>query len=59
MQSVKCRRQALKLCLGAAVIVIIKILNQLRLELLHRFKRLQIQQLTFEQAEEILNYSIV
>ncbi len=59
MLSVKRRRQALKLCLYAAVIVVIEILNQLRLELPHRLRLLQIQQLIFEQAEEIFNHGIV
>ena len=53
------RWQALKLSLYAAVIVIIEILDQFRLEVLHRLKRLQIQQLTFEQAEEVFNHGIV
>ena len=51
--SVYSRRQALKLCLDAAIIVIIKVRNQLCLEVLHGFKLLQIQKLSFENAKEI------
>ena len=59
MLSVKSGRQALKLCFYAAVIIVVEVLDQLRLEVLHRLKLLQIQQLTFEQAEEIFNHGIV
>ena len=53
------RRQALKLCLDTAVIVVVKIVNQLGFELFKGLKFLQIQQLTFQQPKEILNHRIV
>ena len=54
-----CRRQALSLCLDSAVVVVIHVFNQFLLEVLHGLKLLQIQQLTFEQPEEIFYHSIV
>jgi len=56
---VESRRQALQLCLAAAVVVIVKILYKLDLELLKRIKSLQVEKLAFEQAEEILHHGIV
>ena len=54
-----CRRQALSLCLDSAVVVVIHVFNQFLLEVLHGLELLQIQQLTFEQSEEIFYHSIV
>ena len=57
--SVKSRRQALKLCLDAIVVVEIGIFNELLFEAIHRLELLQIQKFTFKQAKEVLYYSIV
>ena len=57
--SVKSRRQALKLCLDAVVVVVIEIFNELLLEVIHRLELLQIQKFTFKQAKEVFYYSIV
>ena len=54
-----CRRQALYLCLDAAVVVVIQICNEFLLEVFHGAELLQIQQLTFEQSEEILYHGVV
>ena len=54
-----CRRQALQFCLDAVVVVVIQICNKLLFEVLHGTEFLQIQQLTFEQPEEVFYYSIV
>ena len=54
-----CRRQALQFCLDPAVVVVIQICNEFLLEVLHGTELLQIQQLTFEQPEEIFYHSIV
>ena len=54
-----CRRQALQFCLDAVVVVVIQIYNKLLFEVLHGTEFLQIQQLTFEQPEEVFYYSIV
>ena len=54
-----CRRQALSLCLDSAVVVVIHVFNQFLLEVLHGLELLQIQQLTFEQSEEIFHHGIV
>ena len=59
MLSVNCRRQALSLCLDSAVVVVIQIFDQFLLEVLHGLKLLQIQQLTFEQSEEIFYHGVV
>ena len=59
MLSVNCRRQALQFCLDPAVVVVIQICNEFLLEVLHGTELLQIQQLTFEQPEEIFYHSIV
>ena len=48
-----CRRQALQFCLDPAVVVVIQICNEFLLEVFHGVELLQIQQLTFEQPEEI------
>ena len=53
------RRQALQLCLDAAVVVVVQIVQQFPLEVLHRSKFLQIQQFAFEQAKKILHHGIV
>ena len=53
------RRQALQLCLDAAVVVVVQIVQQFPLEVLHRSKFLQIQQFAFEQAKEIFHDSII
>ena len=55
----KSRRQALKLCLDAVVVVVIEIFNELLFEVIHRLELLQIQKFTFKQAKEVLYYSIV
>ena len=57
--SVKSRRQALKLCLDAVVVVVIEIFNELLFEVIHRLELLQIQKFTFKQAKEVFYYSIV
>ena len=54
-----CRRQALSLCLDPAVVVVIQIFDQFLLEVLHGLELLQIQQLTFEQSEEIFYHGVV
>ena len=54
-----CRRQALSLCLDSVVVVVIHVFNQFLLEVLHGLELLQIQQLTFEQSEEILYHGVV
>ena len=59
MLSVSSRWQALKLSLAAAVVVVVEITNKFTLKVFHGFKCLQIEQLTFEQPEEILNDGIV
>ena len=48
----KSRRQALQLCLDAAVVIVIEIVNELLLEVFHRFKGLQIEKFTLEQAKK-------
>ena len=53
----KSRRHALSLCLDAVAVV--QIVQQFPLEVLHRFKFLQIQQFAFEQAKEIFHDSII
>ena len=55
----KSRRQALKLCLDTAVVVIVKIFDELLFEVFHRIKFLQIEQFTFEQTKEVFYHSIV
>ena len=55
----KSRRQALKLCLDAVVVVVIEIFNKFLFEVIHRLELLQIQKFTFKQAEEVFYYSIV
>ena len=54
-----CRRQALSHCLDPAVVVVIQIFDQFLLEVLHGLELLQIQQLTFEQSEEIFYHGVV
>ena len=54
-----CRRQALQFCLDPAVVVVIQICNEFLLEVFHGAELLQIQQLTFEQSEEILYHGVV
>ena len=54
-----CRRQALQLCLDAAVVVVIQIFNEFLFEMFHGLKFLQICQLAFEQPKEIFYHSIV
>ena len=55
----KSRRQALRLCLDTLVVVVVQVIDQFLLEVLRGLKFLQIEQLTFEQTEEILHHSIV
>ena len=55
----KSRRQALQLCLDTAVVVVVQVIDQFLLEVLHGLEFLQIEQLTFEQTEEILHHGIV
>ena len=55
----KSRRQALKLCLDTAVVVIVKIFDELLFEVFHRIKFLQIEQFAFEQTKEVFYHSIV
>ena len=52
-------RQALQFCLDSAVVVVIQIFNEFLFEMFHGLIFLQIQQLTFEQPEEILYHRIV
>ena len=54
-----CRWQALKLCLNAAVVVVIKIFHEFLFEVIHGIKFLQIEQFAFEQTEEVFHNSIV
>ena len=54
-----CRRQALQVCLDPAVVVVIQICNEFQLEVFHGTELLQIQQLIFEQPEEILYHGVV
>ena len=54
-----CRRQALQFFLDLAVVVVVQIFYKFLLEVFHGTEFLQIQQLTFEQTEEIFNHSIV
>ena len=55
----KSRRQALKLCLDTAVVIIVKIFDELLFEVFHRIKFLQIEQFAFEQTKEVFYHSIV
>ena len=59
MLSVNCRRQALKLCLDTAVVVVVQIIQQFQLEVFHRFKFLEIQQFALKQTKEIFHHSII
>ena len=53
------RRQALKLCPDAAVVVVVEVVNELLLEVLHGMEFLQIEQFTFEKAEEVFCHCVV
>ena len=55
----KSRRQALQLCLDTVVVIVVQVIDQLSLEVLHGLEFLQIEQLAFEQTEEILHHGIV
>ena len=55
----KSRHQALKLCLDAAVVVVVKIVNEFTLKVVQRPKFLQVKEFAFEQDKEILYHSIV
>ena len=55
----KSRRQALKLCLDTAVVVVIEIFNEFIFEVVYGFKLLQVKKFTFSQAKDILHHSIV
>ena len=55
----KRRRQALKLCLNTAVVVVIQVSNQFNFEVFQRIEFLQIQQLTLQQAKEVFHDSII
>ena len=59
MLSVMNRRQALKFCLDAEVVVIIQINNGISFEVLYRIEFLQIKKFTFEQGKEVFHDSIV
>ena len=59
MLSVMNRRQALKFCLDAEVVVIIQINNGISFKVLHRIEFLQIKKFTFEQGKEIFHDNIV
>ena len=48
----KSRRQALKLCLDTAVVVIVKIFDELLFEVFHRIKFLQIEQFTLSRPKK-------
>ena len=54
-----CRRQARSLYLDPVVVVVIHVFDQFLFEVFHGLELLQIQQLTFEQPEEIFYHSIV
>ena len=53
------RRQALLLCLGAAFAAVVEVLDELAFEMIHGNEFLQVQQFTFQQAEEVLNHRLV
>ena len=55
----KSRWQALQLCLDTVVVIVVQVIDQFSLEVLHGLEFLQIEQLTFEQTEEILHHCIV
>lgn len=59
MLSVMNRRQALKFCLDAEVVVIIQINDGISFEVLYRIEFLQIKKFTFEQGKEIFHDNIV
>lgn len=59
MLSVMNRRQALKFCLDAEVVVIIQINNGISFEVLYRIEFLQIKKFTFEQGKEVFHDNIV
>ena len=47
------------LCLDAAVVVVVEVVNELLLEVLHRMESLQIEQSTFEKTEEVFCHCVV
>lgn len=53
------RCQALQFKLDPAVIVVVEVFDQFGLEVFQGIKVLEIQELRFEQTEEILHHSIV
>ena len=57
--SVNSRRQALKLCFDTTVVVVIQVVNELLLEVFHRFEVLKIEQFALQQSEEIFHHSII
>ena len=57
--SVNSRRQALELCLDAAVIIVIQIGDEFLLEVFHGIEVLKIEQFTLQKSEEIFYHSII
>ena len=55
----KSRRQALKLCLNTAIVVVVEIVHKLRFEMVNGLEILQIEQFAFKQTKEILPNSVV
>ncbi len=53
------RRQALKFCLDAMVVVVIQIEYQFLLEVFHKIEILKIEQFALEQTEEFFDYGII
>ena len=53
------RRQALKLCFDATVVVVIQIGYEFLFEVCYRIEILEIEQFALQQTEEIFNYSII
>ena len=57
--SVKRRRQALSLCLDAAVVIVVQMVQQFHFKAFHGLELVQIQQLTFEYGKAVFHNSIV
>ena len=57
--SVNSRRQALKFCLNATIVVVIQVGDEFLLEMFHRVEVVKIEQFTLQQSEEIFYHSII
>ena len=57
--SVNSRRQALKLCLDAMVVVVIQVGDEFFLEVFYGVECLEIEQFALEQSEEIFHHGII